>query len=86
MAKQADLIEGRGIKEIDEAADILKKSRDKRIKMLRSEMDAAEVLLSLMKKQNRQTYIYDGYEVKVVSGKEKVKVRVQKDEDEEHEE
>ena len=83
MAKQADLIEGRGIKELDSAAEALRELRAERMKLLKQEVEAADALLSLMHKHQRETYSYNGYDVEVMPGKEKVKVRSQKDEGEE---
>ena len=85
MAKQGELIEGRGIPELDDAAEALQKVRTKRIKLLAQEIEQADVLLDLMKKNKKTVYTYDGHEVTVVPGKEKVKVRSQKEEPEEEE-
>lgn len=79
MAKQDELIEGRGIKEIDAAAERVKELTDSRMAVLRNEVEAREQLLALMKKHGKETYNYNGYEVEVVPGKERVKVKSQKE-------
>ena len=81
MTKQGELIEGRGIKELDNAAESLKELRDKRISLLRKEIEASEMLLKLMRKHKREAYSYNGYEVEIVPGKDKVKVRSPKEDE-----
>jgi len=62
------------IPEIEDAARIYVKFRDKRMKLLTDEVEARETLLRIMKDKRRKRYDYDGLEVQVVEGKEKVKV------------
>ena len=52
MAKQADLIEGRGIAEIDKAAESVRELTDDRMSVHKREMSARETLLTLMRKQS----------------------------------
>lgn len=86
MAKQAQLIEDRGIEEIDRAAEALKETRTQRMALLQEEIKLADDLLNLMRKHKRATYSFDRYEVEVVPGKDKVRVRTPKEEVEEEDE
>lgn len=79
MAKQQELIEGRGIKELDDAAEKVADLTSARMELLAEEIKARDALLGLMKKHQRNTYVYNGKEVLVTEGKEKVSVRTLKD-------
>lgn len=75
MAKQKDLIEGRGIQELDEAADLVQTITEKRLRLQEQEAEARSDLLEKMKKHGKNVYLYEGYKATIVPGEEKVSVK-----------
>jgi len=73
-------MEPKRIKSIDGASEAYRALRDQRMKLLSKEVDAQRKLLELMKKHKLKTYSYDGYNVEIDEGKEKVKVKAKKEE------
>lgn len=75
MPKQAELIEGRGIPELDSAAEEVRELTDERMLVHKKEISARDTLLHLMREYKKATYRYNGYLAKIVPGIEKVSVR-----------
>lgn len=75
MAKQAELIEGRGIPELDSSAEEVRDFTDQRMSVHKKEISARDNLLKLMRKNGKKLYAYNGYIAKIVEGVEKVSVR-----------
>lgn len=82
--RQADLIEDRAIKPLEDAAAEYAEVRDERMRLNEQESGLKAKLLSLMKKHGKTKYLHDGVSIEVVTEEETVKVRVKKpgDEDE----
>ena len=74
MAKQAELIEGRGIKELDEAAEKVQTLTEKRLRLQEQEAEARVDLLDKMRKNGRKVYLYGEYKARIVPGEDKVSV------------
>lgn len=85
MARQSRL-PGTGdasIPEIESAAEEYVKLRDKRMKILTQEVESKTTLMTVMKSNKKNYYSYDGLEVRIVRGDEKVKVSKADAEDDE---
>lgn len=77
-ARQARLpgMEDSAIEEIEAAAHAYKSTMNRRLSVLRQEVDQGNTLLALMKKHGKKTYRRDGLLVTTVETKEKVRVKV----------
>ncbi len=74
------------ILEIDQQAEEYVTFRDERMRLLKLEIEAQDKLLDLMKKNKLKTYQFDGADVIIVPGQEKVKVKRKKEASDEDEE
>jgi hypothetical protein len=81
--RQADLpgFEDKHLKDLEEAAYSYAKIRDKRVSLLRQEVDMKELLLTLMKRHDKKLYRVEELEIKVVPTEETVKVKILEDDD-----
>lgn len=79
MAKQTRIpgTEENLIKEIVDAADDYEELRDKRMEVLKKEVEAKSQLLAVMKKNNLTTYSYENKEI-TITEKEDIKVTSKK--------
>lgn len=89
MAKRQSRLpgmEGRRIKEIEDAADAYVVERDKRMKLTKKEVEAKTKLIEMMKKHDKTIYKDEDadppYIVTLVTGKEQVKVTVDESDEE----
>lgn len=69
------------IEELEAAAEAYAEVRDERMELTKQEVSTQAELLKLMKKYDKKTYVHDGYDLKLVAEKEKVRVRIKKDKD-----
>lgn len=81
MAKEQRLIEEGLIPEIVEIADELKEVRSSRMDLTKREKALADRLIEVMHQHNRDYYSYEGKEIEIVKGEEKVKIRGAKEEE-----
>jgi hypothetical protein len=81
--KQARLkgMEDPKIAELEVAAEEYADVRDRRMELTKEEVSTQGELLRLMKKHGKTTYHHEGYDLKIVAEKEKVRVRIHKDKD-----
>ena len=89
MAKQAELtgMEGnRKLQDLHDAAEDYVEIRDKRMKLTPEEVEAKAKVLALMHRHNKQNYKFNGLEITVIPGEEKVKVRIKSEDGEEEKE
>lgn len=77
--RQIDLIEGRELKDIEDAALSYAENRDERMNALKEEVDLKKKLIDLMHKHKLNTYRHNGINIDLVAEKEKVKVKIKKD-------
>jgi len=75
-------MEDRQIPELHAAALEYASIRDKRMELTKEEVRLRDKVLELMKKFDKETYLYDEVEVNRIAAKEKVKVKVHGEEDE----
>lgn len=68
------------IEELESAAEEYADIRDQRMELTKEEVRLQSGLLAAMKKYNKTSYVHDGYDLKLVAEKEKVRVRIKKDE------
>lgn len=81
MEKQPDLptMEGHdSIPELDDLGEEYADIRDKRMELLKKEVDLKAKLLETMKKHNFRSYSHDNIEITVKSEAEVVKVKLKK--------
>ncbi len=71
------------IEELEQAAKIYAKLRDKRQALTMQEVELKTKLLALMKKYKKTEYVHNKVSISVVVEEETVKVRIQKDKDDE---
>lgn len=69
------------LEDLEEAAIRYAQVRDERMALTKKEVDMQELLLNLMKRHKKTSYLRDGVELKVVAEKEKVRVRIKKEEE-----
>lgn len=64
------------IEEIEEAAENYADTRDKRIAMLKKELDLKDVVLQVMKRHKKTSYRHGNLEIEIVPEGEKLKVKI----------
>jgi hypothetical protein len=72
-----------GIPELEELGFEYAALRDKRMQILKEEVELKKKTLAAMKKNNLMSYIYGEIEIVRIPGEEKLKVRSNKQEEEE---
>jgi len=70
------------IEEIESVARKYVKLRDARMRILKEEVEQKALLLQVMHRLKRSTYLYDDLEIEIVPTSEKLKVRLKKDDEE----
>lgn len=82
-ARQKELpgMEERHIQEIEEVAVRYAEIRDQRQALTRREVDAKELLLNVMKRHNKRSYVVDEMAIEIVITKEKIRVKLKKGDD-----
>ena len=70
------------IEELQRAAEDYADVRDERMELTKREVQKQEMLLQIMKKYGKSTYVHEGVECKLIHEKEKVRVKIRKGEDE----
>lgn len=73
-------MEDSAIEELEDAAKRYVGVRDERMALTEREVDAKDLVLTLMKRHDKETYRRDGLEIKVVHTDESVKVRFKEEE------
>lgn len=79
-------MEDREIRPLHEAALEYAEIRDSRMALNKQEVELKGRLLGLMKQHGKETYAYDGVEVRIVHEEETVKVKVKAHEDDDADE
>ena len=74
-------VEDPEIEELESAAEEYADVRDRRMALTKEEVRLQGELLTTMKKYDKTSYVHDGYDLKLVAEKEKVKVKIAKDKD-----
>jgi len=74
-------MEDAAIDELEDAAKKYAGIRDRRMALTKQEVDAQDLVLTLMKRHEKEHYNRDGIEIKIIHESEKAKVTVKKEED-----
>ena len=75
------VMEDKRLEDLEEAAIAYAAVRDERQALTRREVDAKDILHTLMKRHEKQIYRVEEMEIKIVSKEETVKVKILKDKD-----
>ena len=80
--KELPGMEDKHLEDLEENALAYAGVRDKRMALTRKEHDLKDILLTLMKRHEKQVYRVEEMEIKIVAKDETVKVKILSDEDE----